>query len=204
MTTADITKAIRHLSRVDPIMKSLIKSQDIISLATSRNDFDTLAEIIIGQQLSGKAADTIFARIRATAGVGRLTAKRLANCIDSQLQAAGVSRPKINALRSLTEHVQTRKLQVSKLALLSDEVVFEKITQVKGMGPWSAQMYLMFVLGRLDIFPENDLGIRKAIARHYGVKLSPDTLEKIAACWRPYRTIASLYLWRSLNNRPNE
>jgi DNA-3-methyladenine glycosylase II len=198
----EIANAIRHLRCVDPVMKSLIKSHGNIALPTTKNDFDTLAGIIIGQQLSGKAADTIFARIRTAAGGRRLTAKRLASCSDTQLQKAGVSRPKIRALRSLTEHVQTRKLQVSRLAMLSDEAVFEKITQVKGMGPWSAQMYLMFVLARPDIFPENDLGIRKAIARHYGVELSPKSLEKITACWRPYRTIACLYLWRSLDNRP--
>jgi DNA-3-methyladenine glycosylase II len=202
LTPAEVHNAIRHLRRVDPMMKSLIKSHGVIALSTIKNDFDTLASIIIGQQLSGKAADTIFARIRTAAGSGRLTAVKLANCTDAKLQKAGVSRPKINALRSLTEHVQMRKLQVSKLAMLRDEVVFEKITQVKGMGPWSAQMYLMFVLARPDIFPEKDLGIRKAIVRHYGVELSPKSLEKITTCWRPYRTIACLYLWRSLNNRP--
>ena len=201
MTATAIAKALNYLRRVDPIIKSLIKSHGVIALPAIKNDFDTLAGIIIGQQLSGKAADTIFARIRATAGGGRLTAERLASCSDTQLQKAGASRPKIRALRSLTEHVQTRKLQIPKLAKLPDEAVFQKITQVKGMGPWSAQMYLMFVLARPDIFPDNDLGIRKAIVQHYGVELSSDSLEKIAACWRPYRTIACLYLWRSLNNR---
>jgi DNA-3-methyladenine glycosylase II len=183
-------------------MKSLIKSHGVIPLSTTKNDFDTLAGIIIGQQLSGKAADTIFARVRTAAGGGRLTAAKLANCTDAKLQKAGVSRPKINALRSLVEHVQTRKLQVSRLAMLPDEVVFEKITQVKGMGPWSAQMYLMFVLARPDVFPERDLGIRKAIVKHYGTDLTSGSLEKVTACWRPYRTIACLYLWRSLDNRP--
>ncbi|TFH61478.1 MAG: hypothetical protein E4G91_08085, partial [Candidatus Zixiibacteriota bacterium] len=141
MTATDSSKAIHHLRRVDPVMKSLIKSHGVVALPTTKNDFDTLAGIIIGQQLSGRAAETIFARIRATAGGRRLTAGKLANCTDAKLQKAGVSRPKINALRSLTEHVQTRKLQVSRLAMLPDETVFEKITQVKGMGPWSAQMY---------------------------------------------------------------
>jgi DNA-3-methyladenine glycosylase II len=202
LIATEIHVALRHLRRVDPVMKSLIKSHGVIPVPTTKNDFDTLAGIIIGQQLSGKAADTIFARIRTTAGSGRLTARKLANCSDAKLQKAGVSRPKINALRSLTEHVQTRKLQVSKLAMLPDENIFEKITQVKGMGPWSAQMYLMFVLARPDVFPEKDLGIRKAIVKHYGVDLTPDSLEKITTCWRPYRTIACLYLWRSLNNRP--
>jgi DNA-3-methyladenine glycosylase II len=202
LTASEIKNAIRHLRRVDPVMKSLIKLHGVIALPTIKNDFDTLAGIIIGQQLSGKAADTIFTRIRATAGCRRLTIGKLEQCRDTQLQKAGASRPKINALRSLAEHVQTRKLQVSRLATLSDEAVFDKITQVKGMGTWSAQMYLMFVLARPDIFPEKDLGIRKAIVRLYGVELSPDSLEKIATCWRPFRTIASLYLWRSLNNRP--
>jgi DNA-3-methyladenine glycosylase II len=202
MTATAITKAIHHLRRVDPMMKTLIKTHGEIPMTRLPNTFEMLARIIIGQQLSGKAADTIFARIRATAGGRKLTAKRLASCSDLQLQKAGASRPKIRALRSFTGHVQTRKLQISRLAMLPDEAVLDKITQVKGMGPWSAQMYLMFVLARPDIFPENDLGIRKAIVQHYGVELSPDSLEKIAACWRPYRTIACLYLWRSLNNRP--
>jgi len=201
MTATSITKALNHLRRVDPMMKALIKTHGDIPMKCLPNTFEMLARIIIGQQLSGKAADTIFARIRATADGRKLTAERLASCSDTQLQKAGASRPKIKALRSLTEHVQTRKLQVSRLAMLPDEAVFEKITQVKGMGPWSAQMYLMFVLARPDIFPDNDLGIRKAIVRHYGIELSSDSLEKITACWRPYRTIACLYLWRSLNNR---
>jgi DNA-3-methyladenine glycosylase II len=203
LTTAEIKKARNHLRRVDPIMKSLIDLNGVISLSTAKtNDFDTLAGIIISQQLSGRAATTIFTRIRASAGGGRLSAKRLASCSDDQLQKAGVSRPKIKALRSLTEHVQTRKLRISRLAGLADEDVFERITQVKGMGPWSAQMYLMFVLARLDILPEKDLGIRKAIVQHYDIELSSDSIEKITACWRPYRTVACLYLWRSLNNRP--
>jgi len=202
MTAIDITQAIHHLRRVDPLLKTLIKTHGEIQLTRLPNTFEMLARIIIGQQLSGKAADTIFARIRATAGGGKLTAKRLVGCSDTQLQKAGASRPKIRALRSLTEHVQAHKLQISRLATFPDEVVFEKIIQVKGMGPWSAQMYLMFVLARPDIFPENDLGIRKAIVQLYGVELSPDSLEKVTACWRPYRTIACLYLWRSLNNRP--
>jgi DNA-3-methyladenine glycosylase II len=202
MTAAAITKAIHHLRRVDTMMKTLIKTHGEIPMKRLPNTFEMLVRIIIGQQLSGKAADIIFARIRATAGGRKLTAERLASCSDTQLQKAGASRPKIRALRSLTEHVQTSKLQISRLAKLPDEAVFEKITQVKGMGPWSAQMYLMFVLARPDIFPENDLGIRKAIVKRYGVELSPDSLEKVSACWRPYRTIACLYLWRSLNNRP--
>jgi DNA-3-methyladenine glycosylase II len=202
LAAVDINIALRHLRRVDPVMKSLIKTHGVIPISTVRNDFDTLAGIIIGQQLSGKAADTIFARIRATAGKHRLTAAKLANCSDSQLQKAGVSRPKINALRSLTEHVQNRSLQIAKLSVLPDENVFERITQVKGMGPWSAQMYLMFVLARPDIFPENDLGICKAIALNYGEDLSPESLAAISDLWRPYRTIACLHLWRSLNNRP--
>ncbi len=203
MTDIDISKAIRHLRRADPVMKSLIERHGSFPAPVLvRNDFDTLAGIIIGQQLSGNVADTIFSRIRATAGGRRLTVQKLAKCSDAQLRQAGVSRPKINALRSLIEHVATRKLQISRLNLLPDETVFEKITQVRGMGPWSAQMYLMFVLVRPDIFPENDLGIRKAISRLYAIDLTPDSLAAVSEPWRPYRTVASFYLWRSLENRP--
>jgi DNA-3-methyladenine glycosylase II len=201
MTAPDITNAIKHLRKVDPTMKSVIKSCGVITLPTVRNDFDTLAGIIIGQQLSGKAADTIFARVRSTASSRRLTANKLAQCSDVQLRAAGVSRPKINALRSLTEHVQSRHLQMAKLSSLCDEEIVDAITQVKGMGPWSAQMYLMFVLARPDVFAEKDLGIRKAISLHYGIDLTPESMAQVSDCWRPYRTVACLYLWKSLNNR---
>lgn len=197
----DFKLAIAHLRRRDPVMRGLIRSHGLLSLSTVRNDFDTLAGIIIGQQLSGKAADAIFSRIRTTVGCRRLTAHRLAECSDAQLRKAGVSRPKINALRSLTDHVQSRMLQIGKLSSLPDEMVFEKITQVKGMGPWSAQMYLMFVLARPDVFPENDLGIRNAISHLYGIDPTPESMACVSDCWRPYRTVACLYLWHSLHNR---
>jgi DNA-3-methyladenine glycosylase II len=202
MTVVDSTTAIRHLRRVDPVMKALIKTHGAIPLRCATNGFETLASIIIGQQLSGKAADTIFARIKSVAGGRRLTAKSLGNCSDQKLQEAGASRPKIRALRSLIDHVDTKKLRISKLAALSDEQVFAAITQVKGMGPWSAQMYLMFVLGRPDVFPAKDLGIRKAVSQLYGVELTPESADQISAPWKPHRTLASLYLWQSLDNRP--
>lgn len=202
MTIDNLSAAIRHLCRVDPVMKALIKKHGVLPVRTNHNSFETLAKIIIGQQLSGRAAATIFARVKAAAGGRRLTARRLSECADQRLREAGVSRPKVRALRSLIERVETRKLRISKLVALGDEQVFESITQVKGMGPWSAQMYLIFVLGRPDVFPENDLGIRKAIALHYKIDLTGESLEKVSAPWRPYRTVASLYLWRSLDNRP--
>lgn len=193
--------AFRHLSRVDPVMKTLIKAHGIIPMPQMSNDFEALARIIMGQQLSGKVADKIFARIKSVARGRRLSARLLKACSDQQLQEAGSSRAKIKALRSLVEHFETGKVDPRRLRELSDEEVFATITQVKGMGHWSARIYLMFVLGRQDIFPANDLGIRKAVSELYKVDSTPESLEKISEPWRPYRTIASMYLWHSLNNR---
>jgi DNA-3-methyladenine glycosylase II len=201
ITTNSRSAAIHHLCRVDPVMKALIKKHGVLPERSNDNSFETLARIIVGQQLSGRAAATISARVKVAAGGRKLTARRVSECADQRLREAGVSRPKVRALRSLVEHVETRKLRISKLVTLGDEQVFESITQVKGMGPWSAQMYLIFVLGRLDVFPDNDLGIRKAIALNYRIDLTPESLEKVSSPWRPYRTVASLYLWRSLDNR---
>ena len=166
-------------------MRDLIKQHGAIPHPVMPNSFETLARIIIGQQLSGKAANTIFARMKTAAGGGKMTARQISSCSDELLQSAGVSRPKIRALCSLAEHVLNRSLVISQLAKLDDEAVSEKIVQVKGLGPWSARIYLMFVLGRLDVFPENDLGICKAIAHHYKVKVTSKSLEKISAPWRP-------------------
>ncbi len=201
MIAHDVLQALRHLKKVDPIMKDLIEKHGILPMPRLPNTFEMLARIIIGQQLSGKAADTIFGRVKLAVG-GRMNAKSLGACSDARLRAAGVSRPKVNALRSLVEHVESRKLRIAKLAECCDDDVAAAITQVKGMGPWSAQMYLMFVLARPDVFPDRDLGIRKTLTQLYRIRLTPNSIERVSKPWRPYRTVASLYLWKSLDNRP--
>ena len=189
--------------KADPKMAGLINRIAPSSLSKQSNNFERLVDIIVGQQLSGKAADSIFRKVKLVCKAKTLTPTVLERRTDDELRGAGLSAAKVKAIRSLTEHVQTKKLQVRKLESFDDAKVTEIITAVKGMGPWSAQMYLMFVLNRLDVFPVRDLGIRKGMMGLYGSKISEERMLKISEKWRPYRTIASWYLWRSLENRPD-
>ncbi len=196
--------AVRHLKKQDVVLAGAIRRVGKLSLPPrSPSSCDTLASIIIGQQLSGKAARTIFGRVRALNNGHKLSADAVMSLADDQLRSAGVSRPKIRGLRSLAEHIQNGKLRLRKFPNMSDDEIFDAITQVKGLGPWSAHMYLMFVLRRLDIFPSLDLGIQKAVHQLYGPAENLD-IEAIAENWRPYRTIASWYLWRSLDSGANQ
>jgi DNA-3-methyladenine glycosylase II len=198
-----IATAVRSLRRKDKKLAGVIKKVCKLSLpAKTPNSYETLVQIIVGQQLSGKAAATIFGRVKKLAKGKALTTAFVKKLPDTKLQEVGVSRPKIKGIRSLTEFVETGKLRLRRFPHMSNEEVFDAIVQVKGLGPWSAQMYLMFVLRRLDVFPPGDLGIRKAIAKTYGGDPDEAACEKIAERWRPYRTVACMYLWRSLDNRP--
>lgn len=195
--------AMRHLRKKDKVLAGVIKRVGKLGLPPKApNSFNTLAGIIIGQQLSGKAARTIFGRVRALNGGNKLSADTVSSMTDDQLRSAGVSRPKIRGLRSLVEHIQNGHLRLRLFPKMSDEEVYDAITQVKGLGPWSAHMYLMFVLRRLDIFPSLDLGIKNAVQRLYGHAQDLD-VEAIAENWRPFRTIACWYLWRSLDSGAN-
>jgi DNA-3-methyladenine glycosylase II len=194
-----LESATKQLMKADPKMAGLINRIGPCSLGKQSNNFERLVDIIVGQQLSGKAADSIFRKVKLVCKAKTLTPAVLERRTDEELRGAGLSAAKVKAIRSLTEHVQTKKLQVKKLESLDDAKVTEIITAVKGMGPWSAQMYLMFVLNRLDVFPVRDLGIRKGMMGLYGSKISEERMLKISEKWRPYRTIASWYLWRSLD-----
>ncbi len=198
-----IDAAMRHLKKKDRVLAGIIKHVGKLGLPPkSPNSFDTLAGIVIGQQLSAKAANTIFKRVRVLNGGNKLTANVVASLTNDQLRSAGVSRPKIRSLRSLVEHIRNGHLRLRMFPKMSDEEVYDAITQVKGFGAWSAHMYLMFVLRRLDIFPPLDLGIKKAVQLLYGSAQDLD-VEAIAENWRPYRTIACWYLWRSLDSGAN-
>jgi DNA-3-methyladenine glycosylase II len=199
----ELTQAADFLRKADPKLAKVIDRLGPCALGSQPNTFETLAEIIVGQQLSGKAADSIFRKVKLVCEAKTLTPSALIRRSDEELRGAGLSAAKVRAIRSLTEHVQTRKLQIKRLESFDDERVTEIITAVKGMGPWSAQMYLMFVLNRLDVFPVRDLGIRKGMMQLYGSRISEKRMLKISEKWRPYRTIASWYLWRSLDNRPD-
>jgi DNA-3-methyladenine glycosylase II len=158
----------------------------------------------VGQQLSTKAARSIYGRLEEMFGGRAPTPRELLAADSEAVRSVGLSRPKVGYLRDLAEHVQDGRLELDRLTELSDEEVIAEVTAVKGLGVWTAHMFLIFHLGRPDVLPVGDLGIRNAMARAYGLDGAPKPveMEAIAEPWRPYRSLASLYLWRSLDNQP--
>jgi DNA-3-methyladenine glycosylase II len=171
----------------------------------SKDHYGALVRSITGQQLSVLAARAIYGRLTARFD-GRAPTPReiLADDPEELRAAAGLSRAKVSYLRSLAEHVTSGELELERLDELPDEEVIAELVAVKGLGLWTAQMFLMFHLERPDVLPVGDLGIRRAIERAYGLDGLPDvaTMEEIAEPWRPHRTLACRYLWRSLDNEP--
>jgi DNA-3-methyladenine glycosylase II len=158
----------------------------------------------VGQQLSTKAAATIYGRMIELWGGRTPTPQELLDTDPETIRAAGMSRPKVAYLRDLAEHVLSGELELDRLNELSDEEITTELTAVKGLGVWTAHMFLIFHLQRPDVLPVGDLGVRNAIKREYGLDELPDPLEmtELAEPWRPHRSLASLYLWRSLDNAP--
>jgi DNA-3-methyladenine glycosylase II len=171
----------------------------------SGDHYGALVRAIVGQQLSVLAARAIYGRLTARFGGRPPTPEEiLADDPEELRAAAGLSHAKVRYLRSLAEHVIAGQLELEHLDELSDEEAMSELVAVKGVGEWTAQMFLMFQLERPDVLPVGDLGIRRAIERAYGLDGLPDTptMERIAEPWRPYRTLACRYLWRSLQNEP--
>jgi DNA-3-methyladenine glycosylase II len=198
-------EAVQYLRRADPILGGIIKRVGRCEFEgrEAGSHFAALTRTIVFQQLSGKAAATILGRVHAHFGGHPPTPDELLATPDAMLRAAGVSTQKVGYLRDLAAHVSDGRLPVSRLGRLSDDRVIESLTRVKGIGRWTAQIFLMFNLERLDVLPDGDLGIQNAIQRAYGLRRrpKPDRVLKIGAPWAPYRTIASWYLWRSVDNR---
>lgn len=192
-------KALLHLKKSDPVMAAIIERAGPYRMGYSEPEFATLLSSIVFQQLNGRAAYTILNRIIAAAG-GKLTPQRILRLSDETLRAAGLSRQKIAYMRDLAEHTRDRRLRFAKLSQLSDPRVVETLTQVKGIGEWTAQMFLMFALRRHDILPVADYGVRSAIRKAYGMKElpTPREMRTLAEAWKPYCSVASWYLWRSL------
>ncbi len=195
-------RAIRHLKRADPIMRTLIGEVGACGF-TLRSDgahFDHILRAIVYQQLSGKAAATIHTRLQALYGGRAPTPAELAATPAARLRRAGLSRQKLGYLKDLARRSHTGRLPLESLDLLSDEAVIEALTAVRGVGVWTAQMFLMFRMGRLDVLPVLDLGIQKGMRHAYRLRQlpKPAQMERIAAAWRPYRSVACWYLWRAL------
>ena len=202
-------KAVGTLRAADEVMARLIDEHGALVRADLKRErpgdaYGALLRSIVGQQLSTKAAATIYGRMLELFDGHAPTPLQLLAADPDKIRAAGLSRPKINYLRDLAQHVEDGELELELLDELPDEAVIEQLTAVKGIGEWSAHMFLMFHLGRPDVLPVGDQGIRRAVQLQYGLRKLPDPkrLEKIARRWRPYRTLACLYLWSSLDNKP--
>jgi DNA-3-methyladenine glycosylase II len=197
----DVRKARRHLRAADPVMKDIIDAVGRFTLCLERDRFGMLVRSIISQQISGSAATSIWRRLRTLAGPGGLKAANLAQFSIAELRSVGLSPQKASYVTDLAQKVNDGTVDLRQIGRLPDERIVEHLVQVKGIGRWTAQMFLIFSLGRLDVFPHDDLGVRSAIRDRYGLADLPDkqTALAIAAPWRPYATVASWYCWRSLN-----
>ena len=205
MTTADYMRARRVLARRDPVIRDLMREHGPCGLADAQHTdpFQALAHAIVSQQLSTKAAATIAGRFDALCG-GAPSPKAVGRMTDPQLRGVGLSGQKVAYMRDLCARIESGALPLASLESLPDEEVVTLLTQVKGIGRWTAEMYLMFRLHRPDVLPVGDLGIVKAVQKAYRLRKAPDPdrLRRIGEPWRPYRSIACWYLWASLDNAP--
>lgn len=193
---------IAHLRKSDETFGTVIDAVGPCTLTLRRDRFDTLVRSILSQQLSTAAARTIRNRLVEQIGIPR--PETLLAMTDDEFRACGVSLQKASYLRDLATRVEQGELPLGRLGRLSDEGVIERLIAVKGIGRWTAQMFLIFSLGRPDVFPHDDLGIRNAIRRLYGFSEMPrrEEMDAVAAPWRPYASIACWYLWQSLSVVP--
>jgi DNA-3-methyladenine glycosylase II len=193
------------LARKDPVIGGLMRKHGECGLADAQHadPFHALIRAIVSQQLSTKAAATIAARFDGLYG-GPPTPAQVIATSDQQLRAVGFSTQKIGYVRDLCRRINEGALPLAALDAMSDEEVVEALTQVKGIGRWTAEMFLMFRLHRPDVLPVGDLGIVKAVQKAYGLRKVPtaERLTRIGEAWRPYRSIACWYLWASLHNKP--
>jgi DNA-3-methyladenine glycosylase II len=195
-------KAIAHLRQSDPVLAGIIERVGPYKMQYREPEFCTLARSIVYQQLSGKAAGTIFGRLEQACARKGVTPAGILGLTDEELRSLGLSMGKLAYLKDLAVKTKGKHIRFDHLHELPDEEVIEHLTSVKGVGVWTAQMFLMFALRRPDVLPVADLGIRNAIERAYGLEESPkpQQMEEIAKPWRPYASIACWYLWRSLEN----
>jgi DNA-3-methyladenine glycosylase II len=193
-------RAILHLKKSDPILRALIEKVGPFRMNYGEPTFHSLAESILYQQLNGKAAATIFKRFTDAAG-DPLTPERILALTDEQMRTIGLSKQKIAYLRDLAAKTKAGLLEFEKLSSMPDLEVIQHLTQVKGIGVWTAHMFLMFTLRRPDVLPTGDYGIQVAMKKYYRKRKlpKPKDMEKIAKLWTPYRSVACWYLWRSLD-----
>jgi len=193
-------RAVTHLKKSDPVLRSIIERVGPCRMEFGPPEFSSLAEAIIYQQLNGRAALTIFKRFAALAG-DPLTPEGILKLTDAQMRSVGLSKQKSAYLKDLAAKTHDGLLDFARLAQASDEEVIEHLTKVKGIGVWTAHMFLMFSLRRPNVLPTGDYGVQVAVKKHYKKRKlpKPKDMAKIAKCWEPYRSVACWYLWRSLD-----
>jgi DNA-3-methyladenine glycosylase II len=194
---AVIAAAINHLSNVDPVMRTTIEQIGPCTLRPDPDIFNALVDAIISQQISVKAADAILARVRAALLGGVVTPEALAVYDFDGLRTLGLSTQKARYILSLVEHIQNGQLVLEQLPMLGDEEVIQRLTVVKGIGRWTAEMVLIFTLGRADVLPVDDLGFLEGVRAAYNLPERPKRVEMLerGEVWRPYRTFATWYMW---------
>jgi DNA-3-methyladenine glycosylase II len=200
LSPAVAAEGIRRLRKVDPILKGLIDRVGPFKLKVTKNRYHSLARAIVGQQISTAAARSIWKRLEDLTTPKQLTADAIIVLADEQLRGAGLSPQKLRYFRDLAMRIADGRLPLSKLSRMSDDEVIAALVEVTGIGAWTAQMFLIFSLGRVDVFAPDDYGLKAAIKKLYGLEVLPNKALalKIAEPWQPYRSIASWYLWRSL------
>ncbi len=193
-------KALNHLRKCDPVLSAIIEKVGPFRMQYGLPEFASVAEAIVYQQLHGKAAETIFKRFTALTGEP-LTPAGILKLSDEQLRGAGLSKQKSSYLKDLAAKTASGLLNFSEIDKLSDEDVIQHLTQVKGIGVWTAHMFLIFSLRRPNVLPTGDYGVQMALKRHYKKRKLPKAkdMEKIARAWEPYRSVACWYMWRSLD-----
>lgn len=203
-----LLEAEKHLSVYDPILAGIIKQFGPCLLKPHRDFYGELVSSIVGQQLSTQAAAFIWLRMLQIFDGKMPEPRQLIEFPDERLRACGLSRPKISYVKDLAMHVLDGRLDLEHISRLPNEQVITQLTAVKGIGEWSAHMFMIFSLGRLDVLPAGDLGIRKAIALHYKLDSLPDPAMSVSIAaknkWHPYESVAAWYLWKSLDASPDK
>ncbi|MGE5042270.1 MAG: DNA-3-methyladenine glycosylase family protein [Candidatus Levyibacteriota bacterium] len=199
-----VKKALEHFKVHDPVLYQVALTVELAELAPRSDHFYSLVRAITNQQLSGKAADTIYSRIVKLLPEERLEAAEILKLKDEALRGAGLSYAKISYLKDLAQKTVDKEIPFSSLDALSEEEVILELTKIKGIGRWSAEMFLMFHLARPDVFSYGDLGLKNAIVKIYGLEKhpTPKEAEEITGKWSPFRTYGSKILWLSLDNAP--
>lgn len=191
-------QACRALSRADPVMAQLIRAYPDVALKSRGNAFETLLRAIVGQQISVKAADAVWARVRAATPV---QPEAIAALDIEHLRTCGLSRMKAGYAIDLASHFAEGRIKPRRWARMDDEAIIAELVDVRGIGRWTAEMFLIFHLLRPNVWPVDDLGLLKALGLHYrdGEKISAKDARTIGEAWQPWRTVATWYLWRSLD-----